>query len=385
MRNIPIADIRHRLRARGRQAVTRLVADAWPLLHSAAAATLAWWIARHIAAHPQPFFAPIAAMVALNTSLGERGLNSLQLLLGVFVGIVTAEVALLVSSGGYAAMGIATFIAMAIAVMLGGVRIVIGQAGASAILTVALARGEAGTHRLEDALIGTAVALLFSQLLFAPEPLNLLRRAESAAFREMAAGVGLTADMLERDDTAPGEQAVSRLRELRDHLGDLARTRNASYRVARHSLTWRTGRAVLARETQNAGQLDLIGSSCVALSRTALGLSSQERRETAPCVRSLAGALAALAGRPGDRQARLDAIHGALEASRGLPHRDAPVDSAMGATAVAVRMVAGDIMAFAGVPPEQAGHICGEDSCDLPVPAPPAAPRTPFWISRRRT
>jgi uncharacterized membrane protein YgaE (UPF0421/DUF939 family) len=48
-----------------------------------------------------------------------------------------------------------------------------------------------------DALIGVGVALVFSQLLFVPEPLRLLRRAEGAVLSTLADGLRLTADALE--------------------------------------------------------------------------------------------------------------------------------------------------------------------------------------------
>lgn len=48
----------------------------------------------------------------------------------------------------------------------------VAQAAVSAILVVAHA--EAGVARLVDALAGAGVALVFSQLLFSPEPARLL-------------------------------------------------------------------------------------------------------------------------------------------------------------------------------------------------------------------
>ena len=52
-------------------ALRRVAANAWPLLQSTAAATAAWWLARWLNNHPDPFFAPIAAVVALNASRGS--------------------------------------------------------------------------------------------------------------------------------------------------------------------------------------------------------------------------------------------------------------------------------------------------------------------------
>jgi hypothetical protein len=56
----------------------------------------------------------------------------------------------------------------------------------SAILLVTTADDDFGVGRLADAAIGAAVALLFSQVLFSPEPVALLRRSEEAALKDMA-------------------------------------------------------------------------------------------------------------------------------------------------------------------------------------------------------
>ena len=71
------------LRGAGHEAVGRVRSYAWPLAQQAVAATLAWMIAAHVVDHRQPFFAPIAAVIALNAPLGERGGNALRLLEGV--------------------------------------------------------------------------------------------------------------------------------------------------------------------------------------------------------------------------------------------------------------------------------------------------------------
>ena len=105
---------------------------------------IAWAIAKYLVGHSQPFFAPVAAVVALNASLGERGLNAVRLLLGVVVGIVVGELAVYALGGGIETLALATFAAMAVARALGGVRIVINQAATSAILTVVAAHGEVG-------------------------------------------------------------------------------------------------------------------------------------------------------------------------------------------------------------------------------------------------
>jgi hypothetical protein len=364
------------------RAVRRLPPDTWLVLQGTLAATLAWVIASRVVGNHEPFFAPIAAFVALNAARGERGRNAVRLLFGVVVGIVSGELTIAALGGGYGSLALAVFAAAAVARALGGARIMIAQAAAGAILTVAVANGEAGTDRLVDALIGVGVALLFTQVLFSPEPLALLRRAEAAALKDMAEGLRLTARALERDDEDVAERAMSQLRTLRDGLSELGRTRAASGRVARRSAVWRSQIAPVVRETEDAGRLDLLGTSCLALTRTAMAADSACRRRLAPHVGDLADALGELADRPGDRSTRQQAADRALEVARRLT-KDAPASEPEAVAAiVALRTVASDLMVFAGVDPEQADAAVREGTGEFRVPAPPSSPRAPFGLGR---
>jgi hypothetical protein len=365
-----------------RQALKRISSDSWPVLQGAIAATLAWVIADLLVGGHDPFFAPIAAFVGLNASLGERGLNAVRLLFGAVIGIAAGELTVAALGDGYASLALAVLAATAVARGFGGARIVLAQAAAGAILTVAVANGEAGTQRLTDALIGVGVALVFSQVLFSPEPLALLRRAESAALADMAEGLRLTARALEFDDDDVAEQAMSRLRSLRDRLSELGETRAASGRVARRSAAWRGQIAPVVRETEDAGRLDLLGGSCLSLTRGALATDQASRRRLAPHVSDLAEALRDLAGSPGDRSTRQQAADRALDVARRLAAGPAPVEPEAVAATVALRTVAGDLMVFAGVDAEQADAAVREGTGEFRVPAPPSSSRAPFGLGR---
>ena len=229
----------------------------------------------------------------------------MRLLLGVVVGVVAGEITVAALGGGYGSLALAVFAATAVARALGGARIVIAQAAAGAILTVAVANGEAGTQRLVDALIGVGVALLFTQVLFSPEPLALLRRAEAAALADMAEALHLTAQALEHDDDDVAEKAMSHLRTL-------------------------------------------------PLVRTAMATDQACRRQLAPHTHTLADALGDLARAPGERSRRQEAADRALDVARRLAATDTPSDAEAVAAIVALRTVASDLMAFAGVDAEQA-------------------------------
>ncbi len=69
--------------------------------------------------HRLPFFAPVAAVVALNAARRERGVNAVRLLLGVVVGILAADAAVAVLHHGYGALAAATFVAMLVALAVG--------------------------------------------------------------------------------------------------------------------------------------------------------------------------------------------------------------------------------------------------------------------------
>jgi hypothetical protein len=134
----------------------------------------------------------------------------------------------------------------------------------------------------------------------------------------------------------------------------------------------------VVRENENAGHLDLLGVSCLMLTRAAVATTLPERRRLAPIVKVLGEALADLARNPGDRATRQGAADRALEVARQLPTGGRSQDSFLGAAVMAAGIVAVDVMTFAGVDPEQAVAAVAEGTGEFQVPAPPATPRTPF-------
>jgi hypothetical protein len=236
---------------------------------------------------------------------------------------------------------------------------------------------------LIDALTGAGVALGFSQILFSPEPVALVRRAASDVLKQMARGVELTARALEHDDEL-GERAMTSLRDLHARMVELRRVTHASRRVVRHSVVWRARTAPVVRETENVGHLDLLGGSCLMLARAAMALSPAERRWLAPSVRLLAGAMADLAGDPGDRATRQRAADRALDLARRVAGHDAPSQSPCAVAIMVVRIAAADVMALSGVDPAQAADLVREGTGEISVPDPPSLPSSPLHPRRWR-
>ena len=233
-------DIGPAVRRAWSRAADRVRTDGFLLVQQAAAATVAWVLATYVVNHNQPFFAPVAAVVALNAPLGERGGNTLRLLQGVVIGILAGELALGIFGATSGSLFLATLAGMAASRALGGTPLALAQAATAAILTVVAGDEQVGPDRLIDALIGGGVALLFTQVLFTPEPVRLLRRAEARVLTDIATAFDLTTRAIDENDQALANRAIDSLRDLRDRLAQLGRTKTASKRVAHRSaaLSW---------------------------------------------------------------------------------------------------------------------------------------------------
>ena len=102
------------------------------------------------------------------------------------------------------------------------------------------------------------------------------------------------------------------------------------------------------------------------------------RHKLVPSVRELARALADLSQNPGDQATRQDAADRALAVARPHANSDDRGESFLSLAILAVRMVAADIMLFAGVESDEVVEAVREGTGELEVPRPPSAPRTPL-------
>jgi uncharacterized membrane protein YgaE (UPF0421/DUF939 family) len=142
--------------------LTRWRSTAVPIVQAALAAGLSWLIAVHIVDHRAPFFAPVAAIVCLGITLGQRVRHAIELIVGVALGIGVGD--LLISAIGTGPWQIAVLVALAmsLAVLLDGGAVITVQSAISAVLmaTLYLPDGTSGLNRLVDGLIGGGIGLL---------------------------------------------------------------------------------------------------------------------------------------------------------------------------------------------------------------------------------
>ncbi|MDE3721885.1 FUSC family protein [Nocardiopsis sp. N85] len=376
-------ELRHRFEAVAHQVRDRLSAHTWSVVQAALAAVLAWTIAGGLIQDHSPFFAPIAAVIALNASGGERGSNAIKLLTGVFIGIGAGELALVVGTGPTLTMAAGTLLAMIVAVAVNAERIVIGQAAASAILTtIFIADGSPGIDRLVDALLGAGVALVFSQLLFPARLVALLRRIEVDALTGMSGMLTGVAEALGEEGDVSSQQMVNRLGDLSGPMAELSRARESSMSTIRLStIRWGDPQPVLD-EDEIIERLILLAESCLFLCRSTAAMGAHERRELVPIVSGMADVLGILADDLSSREAREQAVEQALMTARMYGPGRPDDDQVTQATHLAVEMVATDIMLFAGIRFEEVEEVLQGELEDPLVPHPPGVPWLP-WLSWR--
>ena len=207
------------LRERAQQARTNLGPGVLgQLAQAAVAAGIAWELALQLPGRGQPFFAPISAAIALGAERGTRGRQAIRMMTGVSVGIlVGAAVLAVVGAGGWQIV-LGTAAALVVTTAAGAPLMVRNQAAASAILIVALHRpgSNLAVQRLEDALIGGAVAILIARFLLPIDPIPIVREAARNLREQLAAALDEAAEALAAHDRKRAEAAVERIWRIDD-------------------------------------------------------------------------------------------------------------------------------------------------------------------------
>lgn len=341
--------------------------DAWPIIQGAGAAGVAWFLAYTVLGHSQPFFAPIAAVAALAINLGERGQRVIGMLVGVVVGVLIARVGL--SLLGTSLLEVALVIAVAMLTTRVLTSSIIGliQSAASAAIVIAMQSTAPAGERVLDALIGGGVALLVSQVLFAPSPRAILANAGCEALASIAAGLRVSARALANNDAAAAEAALARLREGRGSLEDLAEARETSRHVSRRTLRGRRekGRR-LEHLDASLGEVDLLFASALLLARATHRLLDEHvpvPEWLSRAAGELANGVEALAEDP--ESARSQAYGSALEAQRTVSSALDPRAASPSVVLVAesVRSTACDVLRMAALEePEPKANGSGGDA-----------------------
>jgi uncharacterized membrane protein YgaE (UPF0421/DUF939 family) len=287
-------------RSRPRSVAGRLRAN-WRWFAQAALATApSWELAKVLFDHPRPIFAPVAGLIAVSTTLGQRRRYAVEMVVGIALGIGIADALFTLVGAGTWQIAAIVVGAMVTAVALGGSTVLVSEAAGSALLVVTVQPPGTGLSgaRFLDSLLGGLVGLVVTSVLPA-SPGRTVHRAAAAMLAEIALTLEEVAQALERRDPDPAERAWTRASEIDpDVLRDAVAAGRETLRLA----PWLRGtRQQFVRYARASTQIDNAITSVEALSRGAVRAIVQgdnvpppvpeALRELADAVRRLEGTL----------------------------------------------------------------------------------------------
>ena len=324
---------------------TRLRGRTLAILQTAFAAVVAWYLAVLILPDPRPAFAAIAAVIAVGATHGQRAGRALQLVGGVVVGILVADLLIQVIGTGGWQIGVLVILAMGAAVALGGGEMLVVEAGVSAILLVALDPGAAAgfqPNRIFEGMIGGATALAVSSFFFPPDPALGPGRAAQALFVELGRALERIAGALESRDSGAAESALVDARAIDPLIRSVEEALATEREATRYTPPRRLSRLQLDRYERSIPQIDYAVRNTRVLARNVVTLV----RENGDVPASLPGAVRDLSNAVWELAASYDAPSHA-EPGRRLAVRAATEAAAIPDTRADVVLVGGQVRSVA--------------------------------------
>jgi uncharacterized membrane protein YgaE (UPF0421/DUF939 family) len=366
----------------------RLRAQLWPILETAGAAVIAWYLAKLLLADRETGFAPIAAVICLGATVGQQRERALELIGGVVVGVLIADLLVRLLGTGPPQVGLMVVLAMSAAVLVGGGSLLMTEAGVSAIIIGAAAPQTLGLFptRPIEALIGGAVAFAVHSLVFPPSPLLHVGRAAHAVFGDLGHILEELAATLETGDTGRAQRALEAARGLDGNVRALHEALTLGRETARTApLRW-ADRAALDRQQEIGRQLDFAVRNTRVLARDTVRYvraNGSPVPDVAAAVAGLGHAIWALAAAFDDPETRQQPRHLALGAAgRASEAMARHADLTLTEIAGQVRSTAADLVraAQAGTPDEDAFAEAPTDEMlanppDTPAGGLPTPPR----------
>lgn len=281
------------LRARARQGWGRVRRAAVPVLLASIAAGAAFAAARYGLGHQYPFFAPVAAWIALGFSADRNLRRVAEMAIGVAVGVLAGD--LLVHQIGTGPVQVAVVLAAAVLVarFLDRGDLLAVQAGVQAMIVVVLpASGTSGPlERWLDALVGGVMALVVAAL-SPQDPRRRVRAVAEEAMTEIADVLATLAEGLRTRDPAAVRRALLRGRASQPVLDTWRSAAVSARQTARLSPAFRRHRDELAAQVASATLADRAMRNARVLARRAESVVGRAAADDANPVADLLDPLA---------------------------------------------------------------------------------------------
>lgn len=236
-------------------------------------------VATLVIGHQHPFFAPIAAVVCLGVSLGQRLRRVGELVVGVSVGVGVGDALIGWIGSGPWQIALVVGLAMSAAVLLDGGSVIALQAGSSAVLVATLLPPSAGggLDRMIDALTGGLVGLAVAALIPA-NPVTVAQRQLKVLTNTLSGALRSMAEALDEKDAVKAAGVLAELRASQTTIDDYRSALQTGSEIARIApIRWRS-KDMLSRYQVAAGPVDYaIRNTRVLARRTMAALKADER------------------------------------------------------------------------------------------------------------
>ncbi|MER6596190.1 FUSC family protein [Micromonospora purpureochromogenes] len=378
-------ELRHRSRATLHDRLHRVRMALGLALQAGVAAALAWVVSHEFLNNPQPVFAPISAVGTLAASVGQRLRRTVELIIGVAVGVFLGDVLIYFLGTGGWQLGLVVTSAILLTIFFGASVAIVIQAAATAVLIVTLSPSTQDLEipRFVDAFVGGGIALLVTAILLPLNPLRVINRAARPALDLLAAQLDITAEALRSRDRGSAQRALERLRENKEELANFTEAIEGAKETSTLSPARWHRRSELTHYAEAADPIDRAMRNSGTLIRRAVTMIEDEEPVPDPlpdAVAHLAEVVRLLrhefAVGEEPEKARERSLRAVSEAGRAY----AEGVGFSGSVVVAqVRTTASDLLVASGIDQEEANRLVRRSFGDQEKPAgePAERQRTP--------
>ncbi|GAA4570547.1 aromatic acid exporter family protein [Micromonospora coerulea] len=369
-----VEQLRHRGKATLHDRLHRVRLALGLAVQAGLAAALAWVVSHKLLGNPQPVFAPISAVGTLAASVGQRLRRTVELIVGVAVGVALGDFLIYLLGNGGWQLGVVVTAAILLTIFFGASVAIVIQAAATAVLIVTLSPSTQNLEipRFVDAFIGGGIALLVTAILLPLNPLRVINRAARPALDLLAGQLDVTAEALRKRDRHSAQRALERLRENKDELATFSEAIEGAKETSTLSPARWHRRNELTHYAEAAGPIDRAMRNSGTLIRRSVTLIEDEEPIPDPmpdAIAHLAESVRLLrhefAVGEEPEKARERSLRAVSEAGRAY----AQGVGFSGSVVIAqVRTTASDLMVASGIEQEEANRLVRRSFGDAEQP-----------------
>lgn len=260
------------------------------------AATAAYAFAHVVLGHPAPLLAATVTVSSLGLVRDARPRRVAETVIGMIVGILVAELLLLVAGTGWWQLGLALGVTLVVARLLSP-QASFAIAAAIQSLIVMVIPALAPFQRLADGIVGGIAALLVTALI-PRNPLRAALRDGRAVLAAMESASAALIQALRRGDRLRAERGLEKSRAIQPLLDDWRSSVESGRAIARISPFLRRQRVELTRQERVRASVELAARNLRVAARRVVYLcdDGQARPVAADVLAEVVRAAHALAG-----------------------------------------------------------------------------------------